>query len=371
VHCARCTSGCPVGAKNTLPKNYLHLAESAGAEVHELTEVVDVRPRAEGGYVVSARRPGLRRGPTTTFTADQVVLAAAARGTQELLHRLRASGSLRHVSPRLGELSRSNSEAIVAAVAPEPASFDRGVAITSSFHPEPHTHVELCHSSENQDAMSLLNVPLVDGGPGRVRRLLAEIARDPRRHLGSRRLKGTSKRTVSLLVMQSLDNSLTSYLLRGRLRTRQGDGRPNPSWIPAAHDVARRYAALIGGSPMGLAGDLLGKPATAHYIGGAVIGEKPATGVVDAYHRVFGHAGLHIIDGSTIGANLGVNPALTITAMAERAVALWPNRGEPDPRPVVGAAYEPVLPVPPNRPAVPASAPAALVLGHGPDAVTA
>jgi cholesterol oxidase len=362
VHCARCTSGCPIGAKNTLPKNYLHLAEAAGAEVHELTEVVDIQPSGQR-YLVTTRSPGRRAGRERTFTADQVVVAAAARGTQQLLHRLKANGSLPRLSPRLGELSRSNSEAIVAAVAPKPVGFDRGVAITSSFHPEPHTHVELCHSSEAQDSMALMNVPLTDGGPRRVRRLLAEVARHPVQRLRERSTKDSSKRTVSLLVMQSLDNSLTSYLHRGRLRTRQGDGAPNPSWIPAAHDIVRRYAAKIGGVPMTLASDLVGKPATAHYIGGAVIGASAETGVVDPYHRVHGHPGLHVIDGSTIGANLGVNPALTITAMAERAVALWPNRGESDRRPPMGAPYESLSPVPPAEPAVPETAPAALRWG--------
>ena len=197
---------------------------------------------SRAGSATWSRHAPRAAGPARarTFTADQVVVAAAARGTQQLLHRLKASGSLPRLSPRLGELSRSNSEAIVAAVAPRPADFDRGVAITSSFHPEPHTHVELCHSSDAQDSMSLMNVPLTDGGPHRVRRLLAELARHPVRHARGRRLKGSSKRTVSLLVMQSLDNSLTSYLHRGRLRTRQGDGAPNPSWIPAAHDIVRQ-----------------------------------------------------------------------------------------------------------------------------------
>ena len=163
--------------------------------------------------------------------------------------------------------------------------------------------------------------------------------------------------------MQSLDNSLTSYLHRGRLRTRQGTGAPNPSWIPLAHDIARRYAARLGGRATSMATDLVGKPATAHYIGGAVIGDSPDTGVVDPYHRVYGYDGLHVIDGSTIGANLGVNPSLTITAMAERAVAMWPNKGEPDPRPAVGEPYRPIEPVPPRQPTVPTSAPAALFLG--------
>lgn len=361
VHCARCTTGCPRNAKNTLPKNYLHLAEAAGAEVHELTEVVDVRLQPGGGYEITARNPERRR-EVRRFHAEQVVFAAAARGTQLLLHQLKASGSLPHISDRLGELSRSNSEAIVAAVAPDPRGFDQGVAITSSFHPEPATHVELCHSSASQDAMAVMNVPLIDGGPRRALRFLGQQARHPVRFLRSRRTKGTSQRTISLLAMQSLDNSLTSYLHRGKLRTRQGTGAPNPSWLPLAHDVVRRYAAKIGGEPMTLASDLAGKPATAHYIGGAVIGLDPASGVVDPYHRLFGHDGLHVIDGSTIGANLGVNPSLTITAMAERAVALWPNKGDDDPRPAVGAPYESVAPVVPHSPAVPAHAPAALRL---------
>ena len=359
VHCARCTTGCPHNAKNTLPKNYLYLAEKAGAAVHELTEVVDVRPGRDGGYVVTARHPRHRRR-RSTFTADQVVFSAAARGTQELLHRLRGSGSLPRISSRIGHLSRSNSEAIVFAVAPAPQGFDQGVAITSSFHPEPHTHVELCHSSDAQDSMAIMNVPLVDGGPGRVRRFLRGVLRHPVRHARTMRSKGFASSGVTLLVMQSLDNSLTSYLRRGRLRARQGPGTPNPSWIPLAHDLVRRYAEKLDGRAMTMASDLVGAPATAHYIGGAVIGDSPEAGVVDPYHRLYGHEGLHVIDGSTIGANLGVNPSLTITAMAERAVALWPNRGEPDARPPVGAPFRPMQPVPPRSPVVPVSAPGAL-----------
>jgi len=363
VHCARCTSGCPFNAKNTLPKNYLHLAERAGAEVHELTEVVDVRPRTSGGYTVTARRPGRRRGVVREFTADQVVFAAAARGTQQLLHQLRDRGSLPALSPRLGELARSNSEAIVNVLARGPMGFSEGVTITSSFHPEPHTHVEICRSNAVQDKGAVMNVPLVDGGPHRLRRFVVEQVRRPGPFLRTRRLKRSSERTLSLLVMQSLDNSLTSYLRRGRLRARHGSGAPNPSWLPVAHDVVRRFAAKIDADATSLASDLVGTPATAHYVGGAVIGDSPETGVVDPYHRVHGYVGLHVIDGSTIGANLGVNPSLTITAMAERAVALWPNRGEPDPRPAPGEGYQPLDPVAPHSPAVPATAPAALRWG--------
>ena len=361
-HCARCTSGCPYNAKNTLPKNYLHLAERAGATVHPLTEVTDVRPRPSGGYTLTTRAPGRRRTLERTFEADQVVFSAAALGTQKLLHRLRQGGSLPRISARVGERARSNSEAIVVATAREPRDFAQGVAITSSFHPEPHTHVELVHASESQDSMSGMNVPLVDGGPWRLGRFVLQSVRHPGTFRRVRRKRQQAQRTVSLLVMQSLDNSLTSYLRRGRLRTRHGSGPRNPSWIPLAHDLVRRYAAKIDGDPVSLASDILGKPATAHYIGGAVIGESAETGVVDPYHRLHGYDGLHVVDGSTIGANLGVNPALTITAMAERAVALWPNKGEQDPRPPAGTAYRQVAPVPPRRPTVPETAPGALRL---------
>jgi len=171
--------------------------------------------------------------------------------------------------------------------------------------------------------------------------------------------------------MQALDNSITVYLARTwfggtKLTSRQGHGPANPSWVPVANETMRRIAAKIGGFPLGNVGEIVDIPMTAHFIGGCVIGETAATGVVDAYQRVFGHPGLHILDGSAISANLGVNPALTITAQAERAVALWPNNGDADPRPPLGARYQRVDPVAPRKPAVPAGAPAALRLPRSP-----
>jgi cholesterol oxidase len=175
-----------------------------------------------------------------------------------------------------------------------------------------------------------------------------------------------SQRTVALLVMQSLDNSLTTYTRRGlfgrKMTTRQGDGEPNPVWIPAGHDVTRRVAEKIDGIPGGGWPDLANIPLTGHFIGGCPIGDCAETGVVDPYQRLYGYEGLHVVDGSTISANLGVNPALTITAQAERAMSLWPNKGEADLRPPLGAAYARVTPVAPGNPVVPPSAPAALRL---------
>ncbi|WP_326569020.1 GMC family oxidoreductase [Amycolatopsis rhabdoformis] len=369
THCGECMTGCRVGAKNTTVKNYLYLAEQAGAEVHPLTTVVSVRP-VEGGYEVATERTGrwVRRG-RRTFTAREVVFSAAALGTQRLLHQLRDDGTLPALSPRLGVLARTNSEAVLAARSLRADSdYTRGVAITSSIHPDAVTHVEPVRYGKGSNVMGLMATVLVDAVPGKRRwalglRELARRWRDlPRLH----NPRHWSERMIGLLVMQSLDNSVTTYTRRGllgrRMTTRQGTGEPSPDWIPAGHDVTRRVAAKIGGIPQGAWTDLANTPITGHFIGGCVIGDSPDTGVVDPYHRVYGHPGLHIVDGSTISANLGVNPSLTITAQAERALALWPNKGEPDARPALGEAYRRITPVAPRDPVVPTTAPGALRL---------
>ncbi|MFD5827226.1 FAD-dependent oxidoreductase [Lentzea sp. NPDC060358] len=358
IACGSCMTGCRHNAKNTLPKNYLHLAEQAGAEVWPLTTVTDVR-RVGDGYAVRTRATG--GSSERIFTAGQVVVAAASLGTQRLLHRLRDNGSLRGLSPQLGTLCRTNSEAVVAVRVPG-GTLDntRGIAITSSIHPNPDTHVEVVRYGRGSNLLGLLMTTLVDGGPARLRRGLAQLRAEYRTALRMHSPRRWSEETIALLVMQSLDNSLTTSLRRGRLTTRQGEGDPNPSWIPAGHSVARRMALRAGGVARGAWNDLADIPLTGHLIGGCVIGDSPETGVIDPYHRVHGHPGLHVVDGSTIPANLGVNPALTITALAERAMSLWPNKGEPDRRPAPGAPYARLTAVPPHRPAVPAHAPAAL-----------
>jgi cholesterol oxidase len=172
---------------------------------------------------------------------------------------------------------------------------------------------------------------------------------------------------VILLVMQSIDNSLRllrrpGRVLRSRRRltTTPGHGPPNPRWIPVAHRAAHLAASSMRGSPAGsLNESFLQIPITAHILGGAPIGSDPSRGVIDGYHRVYGHPGLHVVDGAAVGANLGSNPSLSITAMAERAMAMWPNAGEPDPRPPPGSTYRPVGSVIGLQPAVPAGAPAA------------
>jgi cholesterol oxidase len=352
IECGDCMIGCRVGAKNRLDLNYLYLAERSGAVVHPETTVT--RLSDQDGWRVETTRG--------VFRADQVVLSAGALGTQRLLHAMRDTGVLPALSGRLGALTRTNSEALLGAqTARVPAQpFSRGVAITSSFHPDADTHIEPVRYGPGSNAMGLLSTLLVDGG-GRVPRpvkFLGQAVRHPvllARSLSARRW---SERTIIALVMQSVDNSLTVRRTRsGRLTTGPGHGPANPTWIPVGHEAVRRIADRIGGFPGGSIGDIFDIPMTAHILGGAVIGDSPQTGVIDPYHRVYGYPGLHVVDGSAIPANLGVNPSLTITAMAERAMALWPQAGEADPRPPVMAPYQRVEPVPPRTPAVPAHAP--------------
>ena len=388
TECGSCMTGCRVGAKNTLVKNYLALAEGAGAGVEALRTVVEVRaldaddPGA--GYAVTTESSlgrWRRRRDRRTVTARHVVFAAGAWGTQSLLHRMKGTGVLPRLSDRLGELTRTNSEALVGAqTARVPRGHDltRGVAITSSFHPDDATHVENCRYGKGSGAMGLLGTLLVDGG-GRVPRWVrfgGLVARRPLSFLRSLSVRRWSERTVVGLVMQSLDNSLTvsarrrgfGPLARWSLVSRQGHGVPNPSWIPAGHTAMRAVASHLGerlGERVeagGTFGDIFDVPMTAHFLGGCVIGSDVRGGVIDPYHRVHGYPGLHVVDGSAISANLGVNPSLTITAQAERAFSLWPNAADVDLRPAPGAGYRRLDPVAPARPAVPASAPGALRL---------
>ncbi|MBV9291321.1 MAG: GMC family oxidoreductase [Frankiales bacterium] len=368
IQCGDCMVGCRYGAKNRLDVNYLHLAEGLGAVIHAETTVAAVRPRASGGYDVETHHT-LRRGERRTFTASQVVFAAGTLGTQRLLHRMRDERVLAALSPRLGELTRTNSEAILGAMSlKKGVDYSTGVAITSSFHPEPRTHVEPVRYGKGSNAMGLLSTWMTDGGTRTPRwvKWLGKALRHPIYTLRLFWLRGWSERTIIVLVMQSLDNSLTVRRKTGRLGerlvTRQGHGEPNPTWIPAGNDVTRRLAERIGGMPGGSVGEIFNIPMTAHIIGGCPIGESPDTGVIDPWQRVFGYDGLHVLDGSAVTANLGVNPSLTITAQAERAMAFWPNNGDADPRPALGAAYRPLQPVPPRRPAVPESALGALRL---------
>ncbi|MFI2753862.1 FAD-dependent oxidoreductase [Cellulomonas sp. P22] len=384
TECGGCMTGCRVGAKNTLTKNYLHLAERAGVRIVPLSTVTDVVPAVGGGWAVRSRATGPGPGAArrrTTWLADEVVLAAGTYGTQTLLHRMRATGRLPRVSARLGELTRTNSEALLGASAPrvDPArDLTRGVAITSSFFTDDTTHVEPVRYGKGSNAMALLSTALAPGAATwrRWASVLRAYGRDLRRApvatLRAFAPYRWSERSVIALVMQSADNSLTTSLAPRRLgvlpvparwrrmTSRQGPGEPNPTWIPSGHRAATLLAEELGGVAAGSLGDLVNMPMTAHFLGGCPIGVTPQDGVLDPYQRVHGYPTLHVVDGSAVSANLGVNPSLTITAQAERALSLWPNRGDVDPRPAPGEPYVRLDTVAPRHPVVPAGAPGAL-----------
>jgi cholesterol oxidase len=345
IGCGNCMVGCRHEAKNTLDKNYLWFAERNGAVVEPLQQVVDVR-RVGARWEVTAKRPGWRRA-SNVYSADQVIFSGGALGTTRLLLELVERGRLPNISERLGYQTRTNSEALVGAVARRRSvDYSKGVAITSSIHLASDTHIEPVRYGKGSNVLGLLSTILVDGGPGAPRQLkfLRSVLRHPIRFLRSLSVWHWSERSVILLVMQSRDNSLRLLrrrrLMWSRLTSEQGHGDPNPSYIPEANDAARVAATIMGGDAMGSINEVLfDTPTTAHILGGAPIGATPADGVIDAYHRVFGHDGLHVVDGAAIGANLGVNPALTITAMAERAMSMWPVKGQPDKRPALGDSY--------------------------------
>ena len=368
--CGNCMVGCRVGAKNTLVKNYLALAERLGATIEPLRTVVAVEPiderSCEAGYRVTTEATGAWiRKARHTVTASQVVLAGGAWGTQRLLHRMSAEGRLDLLSPRLGELTRTNSEALGGAMTvrvPTDVDLTRGVAITSSFHVDQETHVENVRYGKGSNAMGLLATILVEGGGPMPRplRFLAQCARHPVALLRSISVRRWSERTVIALVMQSRDNSLTVSARRRRaggvgLTSKQGHGAPNPSWIPSGHKAIRQLASRLQERtrvpvlPAGSLSEIVDVPLTAHFLGGAVIGSDSSKGVVDPWHRVWNYPGLHVVDGAAVSANPGVNPALTITAQAERAMSFWPNRGDNDPRPAQGVTYERLAAVTPAQ----------------------
>jgi cholesterol oxidase len=334
IRCGQCMLGCRYNAKNTLVKNYLHLAERLGARVEAERKVVDIRPLGAadgtGGYAVTTVRSGrwFRRDRRTVHTKG-VIVAAGALGTTRLLRSLKDSGALPRLSNRIGDLVRTNSEAIVAATARgRDLDWTTDIAITRSVHPDGHTHFTNNTYGAGGDLMGLLFGPSTSGR-GRRRQLLRAILVHPLVWLRPRRLKGWSKRSVLFTVMQSLDSSLRIRPSRftKRLNTEIADGIPPASDLPIANRVASLAAQIMGGDPQSsVLESVMGTSTTAHILGGAVIGATPEHGVVDRYRRAFGYENLLVTDGSTMPANVGVNPSLTITALAEEAMTHIPSK---------------------------------------------
>jgi cholesterol oxidase len=340
MQCGRCMVGCPHGAKNTLVKNYLWLAERRGVKIEPERMVTEVRPlgAADGseGYAITSERSGLLPGRgKRTIRARGVIFAAGPLGTNKLMQRCRLGGALPKISDRLGELVRTNSEMILAVTVPDdyPEDLTRRVAITSSIYPDAHTHIETVTYGHAGDSMNTLYTLLVGDGTKLTRplKLLGQIIRHPGKFAKVMWPKGWSSRTIIVLVMQTLDNAIAlrpKQMPGGgiRLATEQDPERPNPTFIPVANVAAEWLAERTGGiAQSSMSEALFNVPNTAHILGGATIGHSAEDGVVDARQRVFGYENLMVCDGSAIPANVGVNPSLTITALAEHAMSHIPD----------------------------------------------
>jgi cholesterol oxidase len=268
-----------------------------------------------------------------------VVVAAGALGSTRLLLRQRIEGHLPRLSERIGHLVRTNSESILGVTALDDShDFSRTVAISSSIYPDPHTHVEPVTYGAGGGAIGLLSTLLVGDGTRVTRplRFLGQAIRHPIRLAKITFPRRWSRRSFLVLVMQSHDNAIRLRARRRRLgrgiriQTAQDSGRPNPTYLPIANEAAARLAGFVGGiAQSSVTEALFNVPTTAHLLGGCAIGATPDDGVVDTRHRAFGYEGLFVVDGSAMPANVGVNPSLTITAMAERAMSLVPRRTTP------------------------------------------
>lgn len=344
-HCGACMIGCPHNAKNTLVKNYLYLAEKWGAKVLAECEVQDVRP-LDGAQLDGARYEVAFHSATRWFRkqdqrlrARNVVFSAGALGTQRLLFRCReVTGSLGKLSPRLGDMVRTNSEALLGASSRNlETDFSKGLAITSIFNADHVTTIEPVRYPAGSSLMRFLAGPLVEKGGGFLERFLktaAQIFLHPLDFLITHVLPGWAQRTTILLVMQTEDNHLRMRLgrslftlFRRGLVSRPDEDHRIPSKIDIGHQVTRRFAARIHGIPAGSINEgLFNIPMTAHILGGCPMGRDDQEGVVDVDCRVHNYPGLYVVDGSIVPANPGVNPSLTITALAEYAMSRIPPK---------------------------------------------
>jgi len=363
LQCGACMTGCRHNAKNTLPKNYLGLAEKAGAKVFPEHTAVKTEQLPDGSWKVTARKSSAWFGGKRSFTASHVVVAAGTYNTQKLLHKMKLDGTLPKISDQLGKLSRTNSEALTGSIMPKGGTdFSKGSAITSSFFPDDHTHVEPVRYGKGSNFMGMLQTVMTDGVniKDRRRQWLRQVVTKPSLVLKIMDVRQWSERTVVALIMQNVDSAISVKGKRGifgyRLTSKNDSLIPNATYIPAANEVARRIAENNGGIAGGHIGDLVNAPFTAHFVGGCVIADSISNGVIDPYHRVYNYPTMHVVDGASVTANLGVNPSLTITAQAERAFSMWPNKGETDPRPAQNSQYKKVDAVFPIKPFVPKGA---------------
>jgi cholesterol oxidase len=370
IGCGNCCSGCGHNAKNKLTTNYLYLAEKLGAEIHELHEVYDLVPIDGGGFEVHARHPGWAQRAAHlshhTYTAEQVIVAAHAYGSAKLLLHMQHKGRLAGLSSELGKRARTNSEQLITITRthgqwkrdPEKIHITPGsVAITCGVWPDAVTSIEPTYYGVGSNVLGLLTTYHQKGEQKhRTASWLKALVEHPTEVLGFADVRHWSERMATMLCMQTTDTSIELYWHDGMLRSRHGSDTPPPVHIPIVDEFADRLAKKMDSREGALLFEVINRTASAHFIGGISIGDSSKTGAVDPYQRLFGQPGLHVMDGSVMPANPGVNPSLMITALAERAMSLWPNKGDADTRPPLGSGYERVAPVMPHRPIVPAGA---------------
>ena len=337
--CGGCMVGCRYNSKNTLVKNYLYLAEKLGAEVFPETEATLIH-EDDGGYRVDTiRSTAVIAGRRTAFRCRQLVIAAGVLGTMRLLLRCREKGALTRLSPMLGARVRTNSESLTGATArKKDVDYSQGVAITSSIYPDAVTHIEPVRFPAGSDLLNLLVATIyTKSAPPLLRPLkwIWAIVRHPLDYMRTLWPLGWARRTVILLVMQTLENSVRVYRKRrwwrpfhkGLVSQREADREKIPACIPQAQTAAKVLAEKMNGIPQNAINEvLLNIGTTAHILGGCAIGPDPRSGVIDGQNRVYGYKGMYVVDGSMIPANLGVNPSLTITAMAEHAMSHIPSK---------------------------------------------
>jgi cholesterol oxidase len=372
VNCGNCMIGCGRGAKNKVTENYLYLAEKRGAVVHELHEVYKLSPLATGGYEVAARHPGwaqrIAHIGRDRYTAKQVIIAAHAFGTAQLLWRMKHEGVLAHLSDELGKRARTNSEALISVQRSE-ADFKKDPerhhivpgtsAVTACLVADEESTMGPVYYGVGSDAMALLYTAMAPGAEEHAfRNWLKKLIEHPAETLSIDDARHWTQRGFNMLCMRDHDDWIDLFWKDGMLRSKPGSSGAPPPFLDVANKVGSQVAAKLGGRMAQTFFAVASKATSSHFIGGMTIADSADKGVIDPYQRVFGHPGLHIMDGSVIAANPGVNPSLSIAALAERAMSFWPHQGESDSRPPLGSGYTRIKPTLPRTPIVPKGAPA-------------
>lgn len=338
IQCGGCMLGCRHNAKNTLDKNYLFLARKRGLELQADTEVTKIKPRDGGGYRIEAKQGRGWFRSAVSFEAARVIVAGGVLGSVKLLLDQKADPEcLPNLSEHLGRGVRTNSEALIGVVShQQDVDMSEGVAIGSIYETDAVSHLEPVRYSKGSGLFRILVAPHVSGNNPfvRIAKLLGICVRHPLQVLKAITVRSFAEQTAILLYMRTTEGTLR--LRRtwfGGMSTAPDQGELPTASIPEATALAHQFSDEVDGMPFSLLTEtLFNIPTTAHILGGCCMGDSAKTGVIDADHEVFGYPGLYVMDGSSISANPGVNPSLTITAMTERAVSKFPRKGEALPR---------------------------------------